>query len=63
VEIKGAYGMTGGEYDLALEWLARKWVPAELIITREVPLDEIKGAFNLLEGPNEEVKILVRIGE
>jgi threonine dehydrogenase-like Zn-dependent dehydrogenase len=63
VEIKGSYGMTGEEYGLALEWLARKWVPAELIITREVPLDEIKWAFNLLEGPNEEVKILVRIGK
>jgi threonine dehydrogenase-like Zn-dependent dehydrogenase len=29
-------------------------------ITKEVPLDEIQAAFNLLEGPNEEVKVLVR---
>jgi threonine dehydrogenase-like Zn-dependent dehydrogenase len=54
--------MTGEEYDLALDWLARKWVPVEQIITREVPLEEIKWAFNLLEGPNEEVKVLVRVG-
>lgn len=63
VEIKGSYGMTGEEYDLALDWLARGWVPVEQIITREVSLDEIKWAFNLLEGPNEEVKVLVRIGK
>jgi hypothetical protein len=25
-------------------------------------MDEIKWAFNLLEGPNEEVKVLVRVG-
>jgi len=62
VEIKGSFGMTGEEYDLALEWLARRWVPVEQIITREVPLDEVKWAFNLLEGPNEEVKVLVRVG-
>jgi threonine dehydrogenase-like Zn-dependent dehydrogenase len=63
VEIKGSYGMTGEEYDLALEWLARGWVPVEQIITREIPMEEIKWAFNLLEGPNEEVKVLVRVGE
>jgi threonine dehydrogenase-like Zn-dependent dehydrogenase len=38
-------------------------VPAEQIITREVPLDEVKWAFNLLKGPNEEVKVLVRVGD
>jgi hypothetical protein len=26
-------------------------------------MEEIKWAFNLLEGPNEEVKVLVRVGE
>jgi threonine dehydrogenase-like Zn-dependent dehydrogenase len=61
VEIKGSFGMSGEEYDLALDWLARGWVPVEQIITRQVPLDEVKSAFRLLEGPNEEVKVLVRV--
>jgi hypothetical protein len=38
-------------------------VPVEQVITREVALEEVKWAFNLLEGPNDEVKVLVRIAD
>jgi threonine dehydrogenase-like Zn-dependent dehydrogenase len=63
VEIKGSFGMTGDEYDLALGWLSRGWVPVDQVITKEVPLKEIQEAFNLLEGPNEEVKVLIRLAD
>jgi threonine dehydrogenase-like Zn-dependent dehydrogenase len=55
--------MTGDEYDLALGWLSRGWVPVDQVITKEVPLKEIQEAFNLLAGPNEEVKVLIRLAD
>ncbi len=59
VEIRGSYGCAA-EYDTALDWMARGMVPAETLLTREFPLDQAQAAFELLEGPNEEGKVLLR---
>jgi L-iditol 2-dehydrogenase len=61
VEIKGSYGM-GKEYDVALQWLARGQVPLDNVLTREFPMERAQEAFELLDGPNEEGKVLIRIG-
>jgi (R,R)-butanediol dehydrogenase/meso-butanediol dehydrogenase/diacetyl reductase len=59
VEIRGSYGCAA-EYETALNWMARGMVPAETLLTREFPLDQAQAAFELLEGPNEEGKVLLR---
>lgn len=59
VEIRGSYGCAE-EYDTALDWLAQGKVQAERIITREFPLEQTQEAFELMQGPNEEGKILIR---
>jgi len=59
VEIKGSYGCAE-EYDMALEWLAQGRIQAETIITREFPLEQTLEAFEVMEGPNEEGKVLIR---
>lgn len=60
VEIQGSYLM-GEEYDMALEWLSNGKVPSDIILTKEVPLDEVQAVFKVLEGLNEEGKVQVRI--
>jgi L-iditol 2-dehydrogenase len=60
VEIRGSYGI-GCEYDMALDWLAKGRVPLEKILTRDFTLDQAQEAFQLLAGPNEEGKVLLKI--
>jgi threonine dehydrogenase-like Zn-dependent dehydrogenase len=60
IEIRGSFGMAG-EFDMALSWLARGWVPVEKTLTRDVPLEEAQDAFELLEGPNDEGKVLLHL--
>ena len=60
IEIKGSFGMAE-EFDMALSWLARGWVPVERILTRDVPLEEAQDALELLEGPNDAGKVLLRL--
>jgi threonine dehydrogenase-like Zn-dependent dehydrogenase len=62
VEIRGSYGI-GSEYDMALAWLAGGRVPLEQILTRDFPLERAQEAFQLLEGPNEEGKVLFKIAK
>jgi acetolactate synthase-1/2/3 large subunit len=60
LEIRGSYG-SAAEYEMALSWLAKGWVPVDKILTRDFPLERTQEAFELLEGPNEEGKVLIRI--
>ena len=55
MEIRGSYGCAA-EYEMALDWLMRGRLP------RDFPLDKSQEAFELLEGPYEEGKTLLRIG-
>ncbi len=59
LEIKGSYGCAE-EYDMALEWLAKGKIQAQRIITREFALEQAQEAFELMAGPNEEGKVLIR---
>ncbi len=60
LEIRGSYG-SAVEYEMALSWLGKGWVPVDKILTRDFPLERTQEAFELLEGPNEEGKVLIRI--
>jgi threonine dehydrogenase-like Zn-dependent dehydrogenase len=46
---------------VALNWLAKGHVPLDKILTRDFPLEKAQEAFELLEGPNEEGKVLLKI--
>lgn len=60
LQIRGAIAYRRGEFAEAIALLAGHAIPAEKLITAEIPLSEANAAFSELEAPNAQLKVLLR---
>lgn len=60
LQIRGAIAYRRGEFAEAIALLAGHAIPAEKLITAEVPLAEADASFSELDAPNAHLKVLLR---
>jgi L-iditol 2-dehydrogenase len=60
IQVVGAFSYHPVMHELALEWLQRGQIPAEKIITRVLPLDQVAEAFEMTASGNA-LKVIVKM--